>query len=158
MEMTSRVEMTVLSSQPSYIRVGRSVGLRLHPYKGRLMQMEMSFFVYKQSKHVKILVRQNYSLRLASFCLIWRMALSGLPGMFSSTILLEVKVWQEMLSSTIFLLGAEGTSLLLCAWDTCYPCLFFILSFGMVNRTLSHIFGRLYLPMFLLRVGLLTLM
>ena len=34
---------------------------------------------------------------------------------------------------------------------------FFIFSSGIVNSILSHICGRLYFPMFLFRVGLLTL-
>ena len=36
-------------------------------------------------------------------------------------------------------------------------CWFFILSPGVLNRTPSHMFGRLYYPMFLLRVGLFIL-
>ena len=40
----------------------------------------------------------------------------------------------------------------------CYNYSFLILSPGMVNRTLSHICGRLYLPVFQFRVGLFTLM
>ena len=44
-----------------------------------------------------------------------------------------------------------------CCW--CYViCYFFIFSSGIVNSILSHICGRLYFPMFLFRVGLLTLM
>ena len=35
---------------------------------------------------------------------------------------------------------------------------FFSLSSGIVNKILSHMCGRLYFPMFLFRVGLLTLM
>ena len=35
--------------------------------------------------------------------------------------------------------------------------IYFVFSSDMENRTLSHICGRLYLPIFLLRVGLLTL-
>ena len=42
----------------------------------------------------------------------------------------------------------------------CYGAevIYFVFSSDMENRTLSQIFGRLYLPIFLLRVGLLTLM
>ena len=45
-------------------------------------------------------------------------------------------------------------------WHRCYGAevLYLVFSSGMENRTLSQICGRLYLPMFLLRVGLLTLM
>ena len=53
--------------------------------------------------------------------------------------------------------GVNSTSVLLCAWDFC-SCWFLFLSSGVVNRTLSHICGRLYLPMFLLVLGLLILM
>ena len=37
-------------------------------------------------------------------------------------------------------------------------CVYLVFSSGMANRTLFQMCGRLYLPMFLLRVGLLTLM
>ena len=43
-------------------------------------------------------------------------------------------------------------------WCYCYVMYyFFIFSSGIVNSILSHICGRLYFPMFLFRVGLLTL-
>ena len=63
------------------------------------------------------LVKENYLLWLTSFHLPYRKASSGLPGMFS-TIILGVKVSQEMLSSTIFLLCTDGTNVFLCSWDT----------------------------------------
>ena len=66
-----------------------------------------------------ILVEQNYLLWLTSFCLPYRKHSSDIPGMVSSSILLGVKVSQEMLSTTILLHDADGTSVLLCIWDSC---------------------------------------
>ena len=40
----------------------------------------------------------------------------------------------------------------------CVDCIYLVFSPGMANRTLFQMCGRLYLPMFLLRVGSLTLM
>ena len=71
-----------------------------------------------------------------------------------STVLLGVDVSHKMLSFTV-LLDEDGTSVL-CTLDSCCSC-WFILSFGEVNRTLYHTYGRLDVSVFLLRVGLLTL-
>ena len=51
--------------------------------------------------------------------------------------------------------GLDGIGLELCAR---YSCLFSTVSSGVLNRTLSHMCSRLHFPMFLVRVGLLTLM
>ena len=82
-----------------------------------------------------------------------RMAPSGLQEMFS-IIPLVVDVSQEIFSSTKLLVAS--TSVVLCDWYSCCSWWLLTLSSGVVNRTLSHICGRLYSLMFLLR--LLTLM
>ena len=87
------------------------------------------------------------------FHLLYRMASSGLHEMYS-IIHFAVDVSQVMFSSTKDLIAT--TSVVVCAWDSCWSCWLLILSSWMVSRTLSHICGRLYLPMFLLRIGLLT--
>ena len=61
------------------------------------------------------------------------------------------QVCGKMLYSTI-LPVIDGTGVVLYTWGS---CLFFIS--GVVNRSLSHIWGRCYLPMLLLMLGLLAL-
>ena len=53
-----------------------------------------------------------------------------------------------------------GADIILLVVHRCYcaDCDYLVFSSGMANRTLFQMCGRLYLPMFLLRVGLLTLM
>ena len=56
-----------------------------------------------------------------------------------------------------------GTCFCLCGrwnshWVNCFISFYFILSSEMLNRTSSHMWGRWYLPMFLFRDALLTLM
>ena len=53
-----------------------------------------------------------------------------------------------------------GAEILLLVMHRCYyaDCHYLVFSSGMANRTLFQMCGRLYLPMYLLRVGLLTLM
>ena len=65
------------------------------------------------------------------------------------------QVWWIMLFSTI-LLVLDGTSVKIC---TCcwYSCRFLILSSWVLSRTPSKMCGRLYLTMFLLRVGFFIL-
>ena len=65
------------------------------------------------------------------------------------------QVCRKMFSPTI-LLALDGTGVELCSWDSCSSWWFLTLSSGVVNRTLSHIRGGLYIPVFLFRVRLLT--
>ena len=73
------------------------------------------------------------------------------------TILLRIKVSQKNVPPQYFFLEQIVIVCFLCSWHAC-SCLLFILSLRMENRTLSHIYERLYLSMFLLRVVLLALM
>ena len=52
----------------------------------------------------------------------------------------------------IYLVNLIMAEMLLCS------CIYLVFSSGMVNRNLFQMCGRLYLPMFLFRVGLLTVM
>ena len=54
--------------------------------------------------------------------------------------------------------NSHWVSLLYFIYFCFYLFYLFILSFEMLNRTSSHMWGRWYLPIFLFRVGLLTLM